>query len=199
MVSADDGWACGTTGDLKPVMLHYSGGHWHDATASLDTRPFKIPQASLSEVHMASATTGWALGQSVGVNQPSVIFQYRKVGSAYKWEPIESLSDTTLMGMSVISDHEVWVVGYTGQATWKTLITRITMTHIAVSPGITIYHWDTHSWDVGDGMLSGVSMLSSTDGWASGGGTHGPGILFHWDGKQWSPKCFLNETATKLD
>ena len=199
MVSANDGWACGTTGDLKPALLHYSGGHWHDATASLDTRPFKIPQASLSEVHMASATTGWALGQAIGVNQPSVVFQYRKVGSAYKWEPIESFGDTTLTGMSVVSSHEIWLVGYTGQATWKTLIVRITATDTAGPSGITIYHWDTHSWDVGDGTLTGVSMLSSTDGWASGGDTYGAGILFHWDGKQWSPKRFVpdgQETGT---
>lgn len=191
MVSADEGWACGTTGDGKPVMLRYSGGHWRDATATMDTRVFKLPQATLWKVEMASATAGWALGEAVGVNQPEQVFQYLKVGDTYKWEPIESLGDTALMGMSVVSDHEVWLVGYTGQATWRTVIIRITVTYIAGSSDSTASHWDTHSWDVGDGQLTSVSMLSSNDGWVGGADKDGAGILFQWDGQQWSPKHFV--------
>ena len=188
MVSATDGWACGSM-NLKPAMLHYSGGHWRDATASIDTRAFRIPQAHCSNVRMASATSGWAWGKlsvSTTIGDISISEEAQRTGGN---QP-NPFADMTLNALSVVSDHEIWMVGYTRVATWKTLIVRDhDHLHRTMSLPVSFTNWDTHSWDVGAGTLTGVSMLSSTDGWASGGGTYGEGILFHWDGEQWSPEA----------
>jgi hypothetical protein len=193
MVSADEGWACGVTSDLSPVLLHYSGGHWRNATASLDTRTLRSPKVALTTVRMLSATDGWALGTDstapVG-DQPSLVFQYMKVGNSYRWEPVESLSDTTLMALSVVSDHEVWLVGYTGVEEWKTTIVRLTASDAAGASNSPAVHWDAQSWTVGDGQLTSISMLSSTDGWVGGATPNDVGLLYHWDGRQWSQRRF---------
>ncbi|HET8905382.1 MAG TPA: hypothetical protein VFN11_00300, partial [Ktedonobacterales bacterium] len=36
-----------------------------------------------------------------------------------------------------------------------------------------------------------VSMLSSTDGWAAGIDENSLGLLYHWDGQQWTKQHFV--------
>lgn len=196
MISPDDGWATGYhAANDEPLMLHYSGGRWHDATTSVDTSGLKSKVFMLSKVRMASATAGWAIGIVItdpGAqirNQPAQIFQYLRVGDTYRWEPTEALENTQLADLSVVSDHEVWVVG--GDNNAKTVIVQITVTYASGTPKSTATTFDMHSWDVGRGSLSSVSMRSSTDGWVAGVNDSSAGILYHWDGKQWSLKQFV--------
>jgi hypothetical protein len=184
MVSATEGWAAGSTNGT-PFMLHYTGGHWRDATASIDTGALRDHKISLTSVRMVTATSGWALGQGDQAPQHTTqILQYLKVGSTYRWEPTESFEGATLTALSVVSDHEVWIVGAYGA---KALIARVTVIYLNNDPNSTITNWDTHSWEnLGSGNLTSVSMRSSTDGWAAGADSNGHGILFHWDGQQWS-------------
>jgi hypothetical protein len=184
MVSATDGWAAGSTNGT-PFMLHYTSGHWRDATASIDTNALRDHKIILTNVRMATATSGWALGQGDQAPQHSTqVLQYLKVGSTYRWEPTVSLENVTLNALSVVSDHEAWMVGQNGL---KIIMARVTVTYRNNDPNSTITGWATHSWEtLGPGNLSSVSMLSSTDGWAGGSGDIGEGALFHWDGNQWT-------------
>jgi hypothetical protein len=183
MVSATDGWASGSTNGT-PLLLHYTNGHWRDATASIDTSALWDHKISLTLVRMATATSGWALGRGDQAPQPSTqILQYLKVGTTYRWEPTVSLGGATLNALTVVSDHEAWMVGASGA---KTFILRVTLTYQNNDPHSTITHWYTHSWEVGSGTLASVSMYSSMDGWAGGSTSDGTGTLFHWDGAQWS-------------
>lgn len=192
MTSASDGWAVGAYGTLKSALLHYSGGHWHDARASLDTKGLKSDKVNLTAVRMASPTAGWALGQYTSDPQwPTTVFQYSKVGNSYRWEPSSSLEKTHLASLSVVSDHEVWSTGFSDFASPKRIILRITITYTNGPTGPYPYHWDTHSWELDAGMFSGVSMLSSTDGWAAGSDESGLGLLYHWDGQQWARQHFV--------
>ena len=183
MVSATDGWAAGSTNGT-PFMLHYTSGHWRDATASIDTGALRDHKIILTSVRMATATSGWALGQGDQAPQHSTqVLQYIKVGSTYRWEPSEVLIGGTLNALSVVSDHEAWMVGQNGL---KIIILRVTITHPNNDPNSIVTSWDSHSWETfGAGNLTSVSMRSSTDGWAGGSGSVGEGALFHWDGTQW--------------
>lgn len=184
MVSASDGWAAGSTNGT-PLMLHYTNGHWRDATATIDINALQDHKISLTNVRMATATSGWALGQGDQAPQHSTqILQYVKVGSTYRWEPTESFEGTTLNALSVVSDHEAWMVGQNGM---KIIMVRVTITHLNNDPNSIVTNWDSHSWETfGAGNLTSVSMRSSTDGWAGGSGSVGEGALFHWDGAQWT-------------
>lgn len=187
MVSATEGWASGNSDDGGPLMLHFTDGHWRDATASIDTGALRDRKIILTQVRMATATSGWALGQGDQAPQHSTqVLQYIKVGSTYRWEPTESFEGTTLNALSVVSDHEAWMVGQNGL---KIIIVRVTITHLNNDPNSSVTNWDSHSWeDLGSGNLTSVSMRSSTDGWA--GGSVGEGALFHWDGVQWTQVGF---------
>lgn len=184
MVSATDGWASGSMNGT-PFMLHYTDGHWRDATATIDTSALRDHKIILTNVRMATATSGWALGQSDQAPQHSTqILQYLKVGSTYRWEPTESLENVTLNALAVVSDHEAWMVGQNGL---KIIIVRVTITHLNNDPNAIVTNWSTNSWDnLGAGNLTSVSMRSSTDGWAGGSGDVGEGVVFHWDGAQWT-------------
>ena len=106
MVSATDGWAAGSTNGT-PFVLHYTSGHWRDATASIDTNALRDHKIILTSVRMATATSGWALGQGDQAPQHSTqVLQYLKVGSTYRWEPTVSFENATLNALSVVSDHE---------------------------------------------------------------------------------------------
>jgi len=184
MVSATDGWAAGSTNGT-PLMLHYTGGHWRDATTTIDINALRDHKIILTNVRMATATSGWALGQGDQAPQHSTqILQYIKVGSTYRWEPSEAFENVTLNALSVVSDHEAWMVGQNGL---KMIILRVTITHLSNDPNSAVTNWDTRSWEAfGAGNLTSVSMRSSTDGWAGGSGDVGEGALFHWDGAQWA-------------
>lgn len=192
MTSASDGWAVGAYSTLKPTLLHYSGGHWHDATASLDSEGLKSDKLNLTAVRMASPTAGWALGGYFSDPQsPTMVFQYSKVGNSYRWEPSSSLDKTYLASLSVVSDREVWASGFTDMTSPKRIILGITITYTNGPSGPYPYHWDTHSWELDAGMFTGASMLSSTDGWAAGSDESGLGLLYHWDGQQWARQHFV--------
>lgn len=178
MVSASEGWAAGATDEGGPFMLHYVGGAWRNAIASVDVL---VKRMALTHVRMATATSGWALGAG---NQPSTqIFQYMKVGSSYRWVPTEVLQGVTLIALSVVSDHEAWMAGLNGL---KTIVIRVTFKYLNNDPRSVITNWYTYSWDVGNGALTSVAMRSPADGWAGGADEHGRGTLFHWDGQRWS-------------
>ncbi len=184
MVSATDGWAAGSSNGT-PFMLHYIDGHWRDATTSVDIAALLDHKIILTNVRMATATSGWALGQGDQAPQHSTqVLQYMKVGSTYRWEPSESFEGATLHALSVVSDHEAWMVGQNGL---KIIIVRVTITHLNNDPNSIVTNWDSHSWETfGAGNLTSVSMVSPTDGWAGGSGDVGEGVLFHWDGAQWT-------------
>lgn len=189
MVSAHDGWASGATTANKPIMLHYAGGHWHDATALVDTSGMTSTSMLLNDVRMASPTSGWALGEDIDhPNASSQIFEYERVGDGFRWEPVLSFANTLLAGLSVVSDHEVWMSGETTNGTGSSML-RITVSSVAGPNGPINTTWDTHTWDIPGSILS-TNMLSSTNGWVAGIAENGVGILYHWDGRQWSQKPF---------
>src|SRR5262249_8848897 len=127
MVSATDGWASGSLGG-RMFMLHYTGGHWRDATDSVDA---PHPKITLATLRMASATSGWAFGQDEAISAdgplPTQLFQYRKVGATYRWELVLRFLSHHVNALSVLTDRAAWMVGQSGQ---MTVIVRVTTTYL---------------------------------------------------------------------
>src|SRR6185437_16127247 len=143
-----------------------------------------LQKMTITKVRMTSPTAGWATGASG--TQSTQIFRYLKIGNAYSWDPANGVG-ATMFALSAVSDDEVWMVGDDGN---NTVIARDIVTFENPSSGLGPAHWDVHTWSVGVGSLTSVSMLSSTDGWAAGADSNGHGILFHWDGQQWTQVDF---------
>jgi hypothetical protein len=189
MVSAVEGWAAGSI-NQTPLMLHYTQGHWRNATDSIDVTSMADHKLIVTSVRMATATSGWAIGVGDQAPQPAnQILQYLKVGGGYRWEPTVSIPGATLLALSVVSNHEAWIVGHSDQ-NQRTIILRITAKYLNNDPTSVVANWTTTGWDVGKGSLVSVAMRSSTDGWVGGADISGNGTLFHWDGQRWSAVNF---------
>ena len=205
MVSADEGWASGSIGAGLPFLLHYTNGHWRDARSSitLPTTP-GLTALSLSTIAMASPTSGWMLAQPLLANQtqmpPTQVYEYLKVGSDYRWEPVVSWEGVSFSALAALSDHEVWLVGGS-ESGQKALAIRMTIGYLNNDPQSYVINRDTREFDFGAGGLSAISMRSSSDGWAAGGDGTNADALFHWDGAEWRVKPFVsgNYKQTGID
>ena len=193
MVSADEGWASGFIGASQPFLLHFSGGHWRNANRSLTITMGNLQSLSLYKIAMASPTSGWMLAQPSFANQtqlpPTQVYEYLKVGSDYRWEPIISWDGVSIRALSVVSEREVW---FAGSYQEKGVVFRTTVSYLNGDSRSIVTNWDTHEWEVGAGSLSAISMRSPTDGWVAGGDGTNADALFHWDGAEWRVKPFVS-------
>jgi hypothetical protein len=130
------------------VVILCSSGGTSEATASAPVQPQSAP-------HTPKCELGWSV-----VPSPNVL----TAGSA-------------LNSVAVISENDVWGVGYFFSDTVRTLIE----------------HWDGSTWSViaspnsgvDNNNLYAVTAITSSDVWAVG--TSGDETLVeHWDGSRWS-------------
>ena len=169
-VASDDIWAVGVVGGLDPtaLTLHYDGASWTQVAA-----PSPPEGAQLSDVVAIGAADVWAVGQT----NPNEFGD----GLALHWngdvwtsvevpQPGGGLDDD-LHAIDAVAPDDIWAVG----------------TYDISSPKTTILHWNGARWSRAStslcnpyGGLSGLTMLSATDGWAVGNAS-----ICHWDGKKW--------------
>lgn len=195
MVSSSDGWAAG-----DGVFLHFDGHNWK--------KVYEVPNASLSRVFMLSATDGWAVGATRASNaSPAYALLLHYDGTSWQQVALpqryESLEDTFM-----VSPSEGWAVGldqtshvallHFHHAIWSQMPLppdRVPPSHLwMVSStdgwltGQPILHYQGGAWSpiatpsTGlTGLLRGIDMVSSSQGWAVGDN----GILRYADG-MWS-------------
>lgn len=187
--SATDAWAVGTKG-TDAMAVHWNGTGWTQvSTPTLGT------ETSLSGASDASPSDAWAVGfYGYGENLKASLagsktFTLHWNGHAWQREPApspgqgmpSSVPINELAGVAVTSSSNVWSVGdYTvptnaGQAAMTVRWNGSKWAQVA-NPGGTVYS-----------LLSGISMLSASDGWAVGrnDSTDQP-IILHWNGKSWA-------------
>jgi hypothetical protein len=173
----NDVWAVGGSAPgsvAYPLVQHWDGTAW---TAT----PLNIPNAGLNAVAVVSPSDVWAVGAvagSSGLAQPLTVHW-----DGHVWTQVVAPTfnkQATLLGLSVVSGHEIWAVGTQGA------------NHNAV-----FLKWDGTHWGVVQGPATGkaggalgpVLALSSTNVWA-GGQYHPSGVrqtlMTHWDGQNWS-------------
>jgi hypothetical protein len=162
MVSAHDGWATGTD-----TILHFDGTRWSIFA--------HLP--GISGVSMDSATDGWAFGY---VDFPynhtasyNVVWHFN--GSQWVRGTLPSSVDynAAILALSMDSASDGWAVGYgLGQKGANRYALYLHYSH---------GHW-TQVQGPGNDNLSGVFMLSATEGWSGGDG----GALMHYLNGTWT-------------
>lgn len=182
-VSPSAAWAVGyrnTSGGLRTLTLRWNGAAW---TKVASPSPGDGRQSLLTAVTALSPSDAWAVGSySAGSGFKTLVLHW----NGARWTRVPSpspevMDGSFLLGVSAMSDSDVWAAGWyygTGGENSNTLI----------------LHWNGVRWAVvrspnpahlGFNFLSGVSARSRTDAWASGSGDDGA-LILHWNGTRWS-------------
>jgi hypothetical protein len=181
VVSANDAWAVGHSGDPGSIPLQTLTEHWDGARWSIipSPSPGTYNGNVLNAVDAISANDVWAVGwyQSGSTGQEGGALTMHWDGIS--WTVIPNPSPSTLYGVTAVSSNDVWAVGEQ-----------------------TILHWNGTNWNKvsfppppGDSyqILKGISATSANDIWAVGysqwsyfyGYRYAP-LTYHWDGCQWN-------------
>lgn len=177
-ISPSDAWAVGTAPNTDGIIEHWNGAQW-----ALSQGVSGV--SGLTGVAAVSSSSVYVTG--AGSGGPTVEHWN---GSGWSALPaLAPLAQNTmqyenLLGITALSDNNVWVVGGTvGHSCGGAL------------PAV-IEHWDGAHWtvvpNVPDGTLSAISASGPNDIWAVGalypsGAEYG---VMHYDGKTWTPISF---------
>ena len=183
-VSADSAWAVGSATDAARLSVtaiwRWSGSSWT-----------RMPSPSLAEnsfltiVGAASADNAWAAGYTfANTNSRGLVFMHWN-GSTWTTAPGPELADAVFADVAVAPDGTAWMAGWiapgasTGNANGSedtTLILR----------------WNGSSWTRvpspspgPGGRLSGVTIISGSNAWATGT-AGGKTLILRWNGQRWS-------------
>lgn len=180
--SASDAWAAGGRG-AATMALHWDGTRWTRAST-----PSPGTESTLAGVSDVSSSDAWAVG-FYGVSNAAKALTLHWDGSA--WRRVSAPSPgqgapssvpvNELAGVAVASSSNAWSVGdyavpaVGGQAAMTERWNGSKWTRVA-NPGGTA-----------DSFLTGISMVSPSDGWAVGrNDSTDQAIILHWNGTGWT-------------
>jgi hypothetical protein len=181
MDSATDGWAMARDFNVGSVLFHYTGGTWQEAPGP--------SSQNLAGIQALSAHSVWAFNDPFSSESPA-IFHFD--GASWTQQTINANigAHGQILALQMASDSQGWalmkpsqdygdpnytILQYAGNDTWTT--------HSALNAG-----------NLGD--ISGMAMVSSTEGWAFGSraidgpssvtaGKPVPQALYHYSNGKW--------------
>ncbi len=183
-VSRRDVWAVGTIRErgsapalrvTNPVAMHWDGSSW---TRVHLPHVGALPE-SLASVTARASDDAWAVGTTADENAPTnpgLVYHWNGTGWSRVPHPFVGSGQNDLTGVTASAADAAWIVGEDAGGTQQ--------------PFALV--WDGSTWTIdtlpalpGDrGAMSGVVVLSSNDGWATGsywsssaGGAAGPWVL----------------------
>lgn len=174
MVSADDGWAAGTT-DSTPargLLLHYTGGHWHEVDIS------STGFLGGGTLRMVSTNEGWLytpIGNKMSAGHKTLVIHYQN-GT---WQLFSTLPGWVLVSMLSASDG--WAVDQMSHA---------------------ILRYQNGAWAkvatvAGKPLI--MTMVSPTEGWIAGSIADGQGLFaMRYDGHSWSQMALPAEAHAEV-
>lgn len=190
MVSADEGWAIGATNwdqatntNGHDVLLHYTGGHWHNLGTFVPQGVF------LTDMHMNAAGWGYATG-SATASLPGQLYTQQNVlviavSQGGSWHVIQTTFEAYASFAVMVSPDEGWVVG----------------TDLERNGATGFFHYTHGSWNqvslisfdaYSKVAMSSLTMASPQDMWASGTACTPMGVpldchllTYHFDGTSW--------------
>jgi len=186
VVSADDIWAVGETGDgytpqLNTLIEHWNGSSWTVIPSPNGTFPVNY----LNSVSAVSSTDVWAVGYTfngiVSDSKSRTLIMHWN-GSAWNVVPSPNTSrpENRLKAVVAISGNDVWAVGDSYDYTNFHTLTM---------------HWNGSTWSIvpspnpgpSFNMLNGVDAVSSNNVWAVGIQQEylEQTLVLHWDGASW--------------
>jgi hypothetical protein len=187
-LSATSAWAVGYTSvNGSPIAYHRALiEHWNGSTWRVVPTPRAGPSDSdLWGVTALSATNAWAVGNQNTGTFPT--FRFRPLVEHWNgatWQlvrvPSPPLTGTgaSLFGMAATSPRNIWAVGDYATATgFQPLVEHFNGTRWAL----------IRAPVAGSAILSQVSLLTPTDGWAVGlRGASTQALIEHWNGQHWA-------------
>ena len=193
-VSATDIWAVGGDDDYsQPFVERWNGSSWSTVSTPVPTWADGVYFTSVDAMTRADV---WAVGYGAakkGNNYDEPVIEH---WNGTRWNIITTpklSGDAVLSSVSATAADDVWAMGSRPRVTSR-------------SYGL-IEHWNGKHWKIVSGpnavtQLNGVDAISKDDAWAVGvsgsipqhdsdsGLTFvfpgPPGVILHWDGKQWS-------------
>jgi serine/threonine-protein kinase len=183
-VSADSAWAVGSLTDAAKLsvtlILRWNGSTWTRVPS-----PSPAENSFLTVVGAASADNAWAVGYTfANTASRGLIFMHWN-GSTWTTAPGPDLADSVLTGTAVASDGTAWVVGWIAPGADHGNVNGRAETTL-------ILRWNGTTWTRApspspgpSGRLSGVTIISSSDAWATGT-VDGKTLILRWNGQTWS-------------
>ena len=176
-------WAVGSFGSSpkQTLVLRRVGSSWAQITSP-------NPSGAVNEVNGVvelSAGNAWAVGDFQGASaQRTLILHW----NGTKWRRVASpnagdaSTQNYLIGISAVSAHDIWAVGFSGINPTKTLA----------------LHWNGKKWklvpspnaatDIFGDVLTDVAAVSGNDAWAAGfysDSAQNNVQILHWNGTKW--------------
>jgi hypothetical protein len=188
-VSKDDVWSVGSYDTTAGTIFHTLIMHWNGLQWSVIPSPSPGTNDLLNIVSAVSAQNIWAVGNSTINGVARTLIEHWD-GSQWSIVPSPNVGthDNVLIGVSAISQSDVWAVGFVNDSNniMRTLIE----------------HWNGKSWkvvpspNVGspttilNNIITEVVAITATDIWTSGDYVLANGntqtLMEHWNGSQWS-------------
>ena len=167
--------------DSKALIVRWNGRRWHPVPSPSITHSVLT---TLSSVALASATVGWAVGESDTGTSPQALIEHWN-GKRWSIAPAPVLSGL-LQGITALSGKNAWAVGYTESTSGNAAL---------------IEHWNGKKWTavpdpnmnvysgVTGSYLTDVAAISPTDVMATGyvavGSVSLP-VVLRWNGVHWT-------------
>jgi hypothetical protein len=190
VLGEDDIWAVGSSRPDKGVV-ETGAEHWDGSAWTIASTPNPgAGENSYNGVAGVSSNDVWAVGYEQPTKKSSSAFRnFASHWDGVSWSsvfpPNASDESNSLAGVTALSSHNLWAVGYyfsdVGSA-------RMTLAE----------HYNGKKWKIVptpnpggafDSSLVGVSAVSAKDVWAAGyynAGVEYRGLLEHWDGTSWT-------------
>ncbi len=185
-VNATDVWAVGSDfnpGQSRSRIVHWDGNAW----TRIPSPMVGTGDNDLRAVTATAADDVWAAGftsTAAGYTHTQPLLLHWN-GMAWSSVVAPALPDgARLFGIWAGARDNAWAVGQINNGTTSQIL---------------IMHWDGSSWSLVAGpnvglansSLTAVAGHAANDVWAAGysrngQGTDGPGLLLHWDGRDWS-------------
>lgn len=172
MLSSTEGWALSI--NRTDNLLHYTKGKWQVGDSLVTDKYYSM----LSSISMVSANDGWAVG-----------YHFMAHYDGTHWSLVDTpvthhtdAADIDLISVKMISHDEGWAVGNIGP--------RYQQSSSIISQKGVILHYSKGAWSIVNTVpviLTGLSMVSASEGWAVGGLWTSNTNFLHYTNGKWIP------------
>ena len=177
-------WAVGysgVSGRYSTLIERWNGTQWRVVTSpNADTTGDNV----LTSVDALSGTNAWAVGFSrTDTSRKSLIQRWNGTSWTIVSSPDPGTIGNSLLGVEAAGPNDIWAIG------WKNSGDGLRSL---------LLHYDGTAWTegaavpkvgTGDNVLTGISVVSNDDVWATGyyvDGTQYKTLTLHYDGTTWS-------------
>jgi Bacterial Ig-like domain/FG-GAP-like repeat len=183
-LASNDIWAVGyseVSGRYSTLIEHWDGTRWRIVTSpNAGTSGDNV----LTSVDALSGTNAWAVGSSrAATSRKSLIQRWNGSSWTIVSSPNPGTLSNSLLGVAAAGPNDIWAVG------WKNSGNGLQSL---------LLHYDGTGWTegatvpkvgTGDNVLTGISVVSNDDVWATGyyvDGTKYRTLTLHYNGTTWS-------------